>query len=99
MFIKLLYIVIFATFRRAPKRIVNNYFAVAGTLKYKDFYRKNDSLEHGQWRRVQNVYYPKDYKFPTHDIAVVVRFSILDCHLPERKILIKCFPKCLFRHK
>lgn len=44
-------------------------FAVAGNLDNVAVYQEDPD---SQWRTIQKVFYPKKYKFPLHDIAVVV---------------------------
>ncbi|RVE54219.1 hypothetical protein evm_001046 [Chilo suppressalis] len=46
-------------------------FAVAGTLLNDEKYRA-DSSSGSQWRRLKMVVYPAKYKFPKHDICVVI---------------------------
>lgn len=50
-----------------------HYFAIAGTLQNTDYYQRDDSVEHGQWRKLSSVFYPARFRFPQYDIAVVVR--------------------------
>lgn len=63
----------FSTYRRAPKKYLAKYFAIAGTLVNQDDYRRQDSTEHGQWRRLSAAFYPSTFNFPANDVAVVVR--------------------------
>ncbi|XP_061378525.1 trypsin I-P1-like [Danaus plexippus] len=46
-------------------------YAVAGNLRNTDFRPRADSNNQGQWRKLKRVVYPKTYKFPKDDIAVV----------------------------
>ncbi|CAH2047011.1 unnamed protein product, partial [Iphiclides podalirius] len=46
-------------------------FAVAGTLFNKGVRPKTDDTPEGQWRSLKDVLYPKRYKFPIKDIAIV----------------------------
>ncbi|XP_049883881.1 transmembrane protease serine 9-like [Pectinophora gossypiella] len=56
---------------RAPKELVVRTYAVAANLKTFDYFPKNDEEGSGQWRALRDVYYPEEYDFPDHDVAVV----------------------------
>ncbi|XP_075975700.1 kallikrein 1-related peptidase b9-like [Anticarsia gemmatalis] len=55
---------------RVTRNMLRYRFAVAGNLKNTAKFNRTDSKENGQWRKIDNVFYPKNYKFPNHDIAV-----------------------------
>ncbi|XP_038214282.1 venom peptide isomerase heavy chain-like [Zerene cesonia] len=55
---------------QGSKRTVSHVYAVAGNLRNRDYYTA-DSSDSGQWRMVKTVTYPKTYKFPKDDIAVL----------------------------
>lgn len=54
-------------------RSLSHMYAVAGNLRNRGYHSQFDSTENGQWRKLKNVVYPKNYKFPRDDIAIVVR--------------------------
>ncbi|XP_047509411.1 ovochymase-like [Pieris napi] len=55
---------------QGPKRTLSHTYAVAGNLRNYDVYSE-DSDEHGQWRTLKSVVYPRTYKFPKDDIAIL----------------------------
>ncbi|XP_052755377.1 plasma kallikrein-like [Galleria mellonella] len=56
------------------KQLLKKY-AVAGTLWNEAKIQKTDDMNGGgQWRELKNVIFPSGYKFPKHDIAVVMIF-------------------------
>ena len=57
--------------RIASNSVLKDKFAVAGNLFNVAIINKDGP--NGQWRALHSVTYPKKYKFPSKDIAVVVR--------------------------
>ncbi|CAK1555391.1 unnamed protein product [Leptosia nina] len=55
---------------QGSKRALSHIYAVAGNLRNYDFF-SSDSPEQGQWRTIKSVKYPKTYKFPKDDIAIL----------------------------
>ncbi|XP_068617465.1 trypsin-like [Battus philenor] len=59
------------TGRVRHKELLHKY-AVAGTLRNQGVKPFSDSTDEGQWRQLRDVFYPKVFKFPIEDIAVVM---------------------------
>ncbi|KAJ8716565.1 hypothetical protein PYW07_003192 [Mythimna separata] len=58
---------------RVSTKTLSQSYAVAGTLKNVAKYDSD-----GQWRELEEAYFPKTFEFPKDDIAVVVLFKKLD---------------------
>ncbi|KAL0830465.1 hypothetical protein ABMA28_002630 [Loxostege sticticalis] len=53
------------------KKEVMDKFAVVGTLLNWEVYRSEESPSGAQWRSLKEITFPRGYKFPQNDIAVV----------------------------
>ncbi|VVC91404.1 unnamed protein product, partial [Leptidea sinapis] len=50
---------------------LSHLYAVAGGLKDPGFVKHFDTYQYGQWRKIERLRHPPDYKFPNHDVAVL----------------------------
>ncbi|XP_039755214.1 coagulation factor IX-like [Pararge aegeria] len=53
------------------KNSLVNKYAVAGNLRNRGYRSQIDSDEEGQWRTLKDVVYPRTYRFPRDDIAIL----------------------------
>lgn len=65
-----------STYRKHTIKKLSIIWAVAGNL-YNQVRQKplSDSTFGGQWREIENITFPHDYKFPKNDIAILVSIN------------------------
>ncbi|XP_011563263.3 serine protease 55 isoform X2 [Plutella xylostella] len=80
----------FGLYAYIENKNINDMFAVMGDLFNVGTRTMGSSDTDSQWRRLRHVTAHKDFNFPSHDIAVVKRSSVLQTGLVELMKISEC---------